>query len=75
MTPVHTDAETVEFRSPDGKKQVFVLAQQVFAVTEIQGGTTCLIGPQNAAIFVDGSVKDARDRVVAALKHAPKLGE
>ena len=75
MTPVRTDVETLSFLSPDGKREVFVIPSQVFAVTTVQAGTTCLIGPQNAVVFVDGTVKDARDKLVAALKHVPNKGD
>ena len=76
MQQVHTDAVTVEFKSPDGKNAVYVYASQVFAVTVLNSsGTTAIIGPANATMLVQGNVKDARDRVVAALTHAPNKGE
>jgi hypothetical protein len=75
MIQARTGVETVEFRSPDGKKTIVVFPNQVFAVTHILDGTTSIIGPANAVMFVDGSVKEARDKLVAALTHAPKTGE
>lgn len=76
MTMGHTDGAIVQFRSPDGKKQVCVFASQVFAVTHILDGTTSIIGPANAVMFVEGTVKEATDKLVAALTQAPaKLGE
>jgi len=76
MTQVHYDAATVEFRSADGKVDVVVFAHQVFAITTMATtGKTIVLGPANAVAFVDCSVKEARDRLVAALMHAPKIGD
>lgn len=72
MTRGLTDVATVEFQSPDGRS-IVVFADQVFAVTSMATtGKTTILGPANAVVFVEGSVKDARDKLVAALTHAPK---
>lgn len=66
------DAATqiVRFKSPDKTKEVLVIASQVFAITQIANGTTCLVGPQNAVMFVDVSIDEAKEKILAAIKLA-----
>lgn len=61
--------ETVKFKSPDGKKEVVIFARQVFAVTQIESGTTCIVGPQNAVMFVSVTVEQAELAIKQALNN------
>lgn len=72
MKQAVTDAAILRFKSPDKSKEVLVIASQLFAITQLTNGTTCLVGPQNAVMFVDATVEEAKEKVLAAMELANK---
>lgn len=66
--------QTLELKTPDGKRSVVLVVNQIYAITETATGATAVIGPQNAVVFVEGTVKEVEGALKRLTKEEAKNG-